>query len=593
MPDKYEQNYAAGTTHAGKIAGANRRQFVIALRRVDGMAHPLSLQPPQFDFLDQALRSNPDVEIVDGIGPRDRMGTWNDGLAGAPNVLVARMADEKAAILQQQMFGQVIVERDQPLHSVPFGARPPAMVSGTALAGVPTVNAVIEVLGPNDTPIKGAEVYLSGSLACVGGITDDRGQAVLSIAGENLRGVRGLYVKPKSEYWSFYQPEPELDAHQANIVLLRPLSDSFPGLPRQQVLGWGQRAMRLDHLPGDYRGKGVRIALVDSGVATSHQVLQRINSGFDAINKKTDSATWNQDAISRGSHCAGIVAGADDASGVRGFSPDAEIHVCKLSPGGQISHLIDALEYCIEKRIDVVNLSVVNLSPDGIEPSEALEQQILRAKRLGVACIAAAGDSGGPVQYPASSPNVLAVAAIGKLGEFPPESYHSQTVSRADSAGFFSPKFTCFGPEIGVCGPGVAILSCVPPNNYAVSDGTSMAASHITGLAALVLAHHPDFRGPFQARSFDRVERLFQILKLSSQPVNLGDPRRTGFGLPDVLVALGLARGAIMGAPGPQVFAPFGLGPLGFFDPYAQLNALAYSGGAPTFPRPVVPVAGW
>src|SRR5438046_21163 len=130
---------------------------------------------------------------------------------------------------------------------------------------------------------------------------------------------------------------------------------------------------------------------------------------------------------------------------------------------------------------------------------------------------------------------------------------------------FFSPKFTCFGPEVGVCAPGVAILSCVPPNNYAVCDGTSMAAAHVTGLAALVLAHHPDFQVAFKTRNSDRVDRLFQVLKSSAQPVNMGDPRLTGFGLPDVLVAVGLAPwpGAMLASSmvSPQAFAPLGGGP--------------------------------
>jgi subtilisin family serine protease len=142
----------------------------------------------------------------------------------------------------------------------------------------------------------------------------------------------------------------------------------------------------------------------------------------------------------------------------------------------------------------------------------------------------------------------LAVAAIGKLGEFPLDSYHAQTIGAVDGAGFFSPKFTCYGPEITVCAPGVAILSSVPPNNYAVWDGTSMAAAHVTGLAALVLAHHPDFQGLFKARNAARVDRLFQILRASAHPLNLGDPRRTGFGMPDVLVALGLAPGMLAGS---------------------------------------------
>jgi hypothetical protein len=67
-----------------------------------------------------------------------------------------------------------------------------------------------------------------------------------------------------------------------------------------------------------------------------------------------------------------------------------------------------------------------------------------------------------------------------------------------------------------------------------------MAAPHVTGLAALVLAHHPDFQGAIRMRNAQRVERLFQIIKASCRPVMLGDQRRTGFGLPDAPRALGL-----------------------------------------------------
>ena len=194
----------------------------------------------------------------------------------------------------------------------------------------------------------------------------------------------------------------------------------------------------------------------------------------------------------------------------------------------------------------------MNLSLGTDQPSETLEQQLTRAKNLGIACIVAAGNSGGRVQYPASSPNVLAVSAIGKLGEFPANSYHAQTVQGPTPDGYFSPSFTCFGPEIGVCAPGVAILSSVPPNNFAVWDGTSMAAPHVTGLAALVLAHHPDFQGAFKARGVQRVDRLFQIIKASARWLNLDDPRRTGFGVPDALIALGLQPPV----PGPHQMAP-------------------------------------
>jgi subtilisin family serine protease len=161
---------------------------------------------------------------------------------------------------------------------------------------------------------------------------------------------------------------------------------------------------------------------------------------------------------------------------------------------------------------------------------------------MGTACIVAAGNSGGPVQFPASTPHVLAVSAIGKWGEFPPASFHgTQAVDGFASAdGYFPAKFSCFGPEVDVCAPGVAIISALPSDGFGAWDGTSMAAPHVTGMAALILAHHPDFQGPYQARDARRVEQLFTIIKPSATPISFGDPNRTGAGLPNVARALAL-----------------------------------------------------
>lgn len=552
-----QQPQAGGqTSPRGHSVAERKGQFLIAARRLPQGLAPMGLQPLQFSMVEQTLRSSPDIEVIDTVGPKNIVGVLADGMSDVPSVLVARMTEQKAGMLHQQAQGRLIVERDQPLALQDVAFQPPPMVSSVVPTSGPVLATVIVVLGKDNAPVKDAEVYLFGSMLPATGVTDDRGQVTLSLFGETPQSIRSLYVKPKSDYWSFYQQQPDITPDEPNVVGLRPLSDwpSLTNFPKQQVYGWGQKAMRLDQLPGNYRGQGIKIAVIDSGAATTHEDLNKIKYGFDVINKKTNPDTWNEDTVAHGSHCAGVIAGADTTFGVRGFAPDAEIHVCKLFPGGQVSQLIDALEYCIEKQIDVVNLSL-----GGAEPSEALEQQILRAKRAGIACIVAAGNSGGRVQYPASSPNVLAVAAVGRVNEFPPDSYHTQTIMPLmDSNGFFAAKFSCFGPEIAVCGPGVAIASSVPPNNYAVWDGTSMAAPHITGLAALVLAHHPDFQSAFKAKSAERVERLFQVIRMSARRVNLGDPSRTGYGLPDVLVAVGLQpqagmqTGAGAAAPSPQ-----------------------------------------
>ncbi|GIZ50053.1 S8 family peptidase [Noviherbaspirillum aridicola] len=537
----------AGTAGGHNIA-ERKGQFLIAARRPQGL-QPMGFQPLQIAMVEQTLRASPDIEVVDTVGPKSIVGMLADGMNDEPTVLVARMTEQKAGMLHQQAQGRLIVERDQSLALQDASDLQPMMVSAAAPNAGPVLNAAIIVVGGKDrTPVKDAEVFLFGSMVPTRGVTDERGMVTLTLYGETPQSIRSLYVKPRSDYWSFYQPQPDIAPDEANIVGLRPLSDwpSLANFPQQQSMGWGQRLMRLDQLPGNYRGQGVRIAIIDSGAATTHDDLRKIQSGFDVVNKKQSPDTWNEDSIAHGSHCAGIICGDDNAYGVRGFAPDAEVHVCKLFPGGQVSQLIDALEYCIEKQVDVVNMSL-----GGAEYSEALEQQIQRARRAGVACIVAAGNSGGRVQYPGSSPNVLAVAAVGHAAEFPPDSYHTQTLTQMmDGSGLFAARFSCFGPEIGVCAPGVAITSSVPPNNFAAWDGTSMAAPHVTGVAALVLAHHPEFQTTYKTRSPERVERLFQILKMSSRRINLGDPSRTGFGVPDVLVAVGLQTpaGAATGA---------------------------------------------
>ena len=543
---------AAGTgTPGGHAVGERKKQFLIAprvppagLQAMSAGFQAMSFQPLQLSTVEQALRDSPDIEIIDKVGPRNGATMMAAGMSGmgAPDsqgVLVARMTEQKAAALHQQAQGRLLVERDQFLALMdPPPFMRPAFVSNVVPSAGPAFTATIQVRDKDGAPVPEAEVSLFGSMLPATGSTDASGQATLSLFGETASSIRGLYVKPKADYWSFYNRDPDISPDEPNTVTLRALGDWPPlaGFPRQRAYGWGQKAMRLDQLPGNFRGQGIRIAVIDSGIATSHECLARVRAGFDIVNKRTNPNTWNEDSLGHGSHCAGMIGASELAFGVRGFAPEAEIHACKLFPGGQVSQLIDALEYCIEKQIDVVNLSL-----GGADVSEALEQQIQRAKRAGVACIVAAGNSGGPVQYPASSPNVLAVAAIGKLDEFPPDSYHAQTISPdVDANGFFTASFSCFGPQVAVCGPGVAITSTVPPNNYAAWDGTSMAAPHIAGLAALVLAHHPEFQGVFSARNAERVERLFMQIRMSARRISLSDPTRVGMGLPDAPVAVGI-----------------------------------------------------
>jgi subtilisin family serine protease len=119
--------------------------------------------------------------------------------------------------------------------------------------------------------------------------------------------------------------------------------------------------------------------------------------------------------------------------------------------------------------------------------------------------------------------------------------------------GYFSAAFTCHGPEIDVCAPGVAVVSSVPPDGFAVWDGTSMAAPHVAGLAALVLAHNPDFSAGQGRGTAARVDRLFSVTKASATPLNLGDLGRTGVDVPDAVAAVTGSRPGGMQQPSDPV----------------------------------------
>jgi subtilisin family serine protease len=130
----------------------------------------------------------------------------------------------------------------------------------------------------------------------------------------------------------------------------------------------------------------------------------------------------------------------------------------------------------------------------------------------------------------------------------------------------------------------VAIVSTVPGGGYAAWDGTSMATPHITGMGALLLAHHPLLRASVQARNEQRVAQLFALLANTGVRY-LGDPTREGAGLPD------LQRAGLNAAPqagvqtasaGPQPSNAMGnLGRFQTFDAGPQFGSPGFNGNVP------------
>jgi serine protease AprX len=279
---------------------------------------------------------------------------------------------------------------------------------------------------------------------------------------------------------------------------------------------WVQDALGLD-------GRGVGIAVIDSGVANWHDDLgsNRVTRFVDFVNFQAAA----YDDYGHGTHVAGIIAGNGHDSGGRrrGIAPGATLLVEKVldaSGQGYISNVIAAIDYAIANK-DALGLRIVNLSvAAGVYESYETDPLTLAAKRAvdaGLIVVSAAGNlgrgPGGKPQYgaigaPGNAPWVITVGA----------SSHSGTVDRSDDtiAGFSSrgPTRLDFQTKPDIVAPGVGIESLAEAGStlfntkplmrlwgspevqtatepYLSMSGTSMASPVVSGTIALMLQANP------------------------------------------------------------------------------------------------------
>jgi subtilisin family serine protease len=535
---------------------AQKIQCLIAPRR-GKIARAVGVRPMSAGAMTSVIDSlinEPGFELVREIKPRHKLKTLSfDG--EATGVYVTRMGLDtyfKIRDQAQRARPDLLIEVDMPLQ-YGWGFFNPALMqqlvaeqlrverlrrTSQLASQSSAIDVRLRVVGENGEPVPRAHVLLDGFGLPVEGDTDANGDVVLKVLSTSMStAAQSLFVDPPKDYWTHYVRSPSFNPQTINVVRLQSFARTLRDFPKGYRYGWGQRYMGLDQLPAQYGGKGVKIAIIDSGADTRHPLLAHLQNGLDFTDGAGANA-WSSDAIGHGSHCAGIIAARPSGElGLRGFAPDAEVHVFKVFPGGQYSSLLEALEACIERQIDVINMSL-----GSSEPSEAVEQKLEEAVEHGIACIVAAGNSGGPVQFPASSGHSLAVAAVGALGEFPATTWENQTVPTLPGMvardQIFSPSFSCFGPQIAVSAPGVAIISTVPNGGFDAQSGTSMAAPHVTGLAALVLAHHPVFQSTLKERNAQRVAGLYRLIRdMCPAPNSTAyqqdlTPDRAGAGIP-------------------------------------------------------------
>lgn len=531
--------------------GIQSRRIEVLITQRDGMLHPQST-----DQIAQALNAMPDFKIKKTLRPSG-LAVMAAGAPGASDVLVAETSEPRELELRMTAGPALIVERNLDLDHL-SGAPMPSLDSRPAVAplaatATSAIRVPVTVQDTQGRPVDRCLVTAYGR-GLVQAATDAQGQCTLTFFGNTLAGITALYVKPFADLWERWVPNPQLTQDGPNTVTLEPLNAFQPaGFGGQRFSGWGERLMGLEQQAAQMTGQGCKVAIIDSGCDNTHPSLTHVRIGRDFTNPDAQGnpslQSWTQDTMSHGTHCAGIIAG--NGTGIRGFAPQAEVHILKLFPGGKFDDLITALAYCVDNRIDVVNCSLGTS-----QISETVMQRMDQARQAGVAVIVAAGNDGGQVLFPASLPSCCAVSAIGQQNDYPDYTYHAQTQSsRVGVNGTFAASFTCHGPQIRVCAPGVAIISSVPGGGYAAWDGTSMAAPHVTGLCALVAAHHPAFSNPAAPRNAARVDQMFQLVTQAAAPLGL-DPQYGGAGLP--LTTSALQQRAAPQAAQPSVGPPAG-----------------------------------
>ncbi|MEU8181412.1 type VII secretion-associated serine protease mycosin [Micromonospora sp. NPDC049047] len=273
---------------------------------------------------------------------------------------------------------------------------------------------------------------------------------------------------------------------------------------------WYLDELRIDQVHKISTGRGVVVAVLDSGVEASHPDLRgQVLPGGRSYGASGDGRA---DENGHGTHMAGIIAAKSGGrDGVDGIAPGAKILPIKMRKGSG-TYDDGAIALGIRMAVDG-GAKVINLSVGGMGAASSEEQSaITYALDHGVVVIAAAGNTAkGDVGIvnPANTPGVIAVTGTTKGGSF-----WSGSVQ---------------GPEAVVAAPGDGIYNVANEGGYGWGDGTSDSTAIVSALAALILEKYPNLNGP---------NVINRIIRTARDAGPSGRDPQYGFGVIDPMRAL-------------------------------------------------------
>lgn len=222
----------------------------------------------------------------------------------------------------------------------------------------------------------------------------------------------------------------------------------------------------------DYEGKGITVAIMDTGVFAQHECFG--NRVVDQISCVSGSYS-DGDVHGHGTHVAGTVAGEN--IGIASEASILDLRVFGSRGGASTSSILRALDLCIQRDVDIVNMSL-----GSNYGSRVLDGAVDTAAQAGVLACVAAGNSGpygSTINSPASAQFAIAVAANDANGKV---AYFS---SRGPNPWYTWPK-----PDVSSFG--VDVLSASHRGGHCVMSGTSMATPAVAGVLACILEHQKE-----------------------------------------------------------------------------------------------------
>ncbi len=286
----------------------------------------------------------------------------------------------------------------------------------------------------------------------------------------------------------------------------------------QRTWNFDQVNVPAARAPGN-NGADIVVAVLDSWIDPDHQDFEgRVLAGADCVGGGCKAGPAPRDQCDHGTHVAGTV-----ASSSFGVAPRAKIlpiRVLTYDPAtklcvGTPEDVAAGIRFAIRNRARIINLS---LGPDvpGLTTSPTIPAAVKEAAAADVVVVFSAGNSGAPMTASYDG-DALVVAATARSGALASYSQRGEGVDLAAPGGDPKTEDSCTQSD--------CVTSLYPDDRYAVAAGTSMAAPHVAGVAALLLGQQPT-----RSRS-----AVFERLRSTAQPLT-----GAGAGRVDAAAALGV-----------------------------------------------------